>query len=78
MIDGWFVVVAPARTPPDIVMRLNREIEAFDKDPEVLTRFATLGMGISQALSPQATGEFIRAEQDHWGRIVKELELKPQ
>ena len=78
VIDGWFVVVAPARTPADIVMRLNREIEAFDKDPEVLTRFATLGMGISQALSPQATGEFIRAEQDHWGRIVKELGLKPQ
>jgi len=78
VIDGWFVVVAPARTPSDIVARLNREIEAFDKDPEVLTRFATLGMGISQALSPQATGEFIRAQQDHWGRIVKELGLTPQ
>jgi tripartite-type tricarboxylate transporter receptor subunit TctC len=78
VVDGWFVVVAPAGTPADIVMRLNREIEAFDKDPEVLTRFATLGMGISRPLSPQETGEFIRAEQDHWGRIVNELGLKPQ
>ena len=59
-------------------MRLNREIEAFDKDPEVLARFATLGMGISQALSPQATGEFIRAEQERWGRIVQELGIQPQ
>ena len=78
VIDGWFVVVAPAGTPADIVTRLNREIEAFDKDPEVLNRFATLGMGISRARSPQETGEFIRAEQEHWGRIVKELGLKPQ
>jgi tripartite-type tricarboxylate transporter receptor subunit TctC len=77
-IDGWFVVVAPTGTPPDIVTRLNREIKAFDKDPEVLARFATLGMGISHALSPQATGDFIHGEQERWGKIVQELDIKPQ
>jgi tripartite-type tricarboxylate transporter receptor subunit TctC len=78
VIDGWFVIVAPIGTPADIVLRLNREIEAFVKDKDVLARYATLGMVISRALSPQATGEFIRAEQEHWGKIVQELDIKPQ
>ena len=43
-VSGWFGVVAPAATPPDIVARLNAAVVGALKDPEAAQRIRTIGM----------------------------------
>jgi tripartite-type tricarboxylate transporter receptor subunit TctC len=71
--DGWFAVVAPAGTPASIVARLNQEIAHFLADPGVRQRILGFGLAPSGSGSPEATTEFIRADQERWRGLVKEL-----
>jgi tripartite-type tricarboxylate transporter receptor subunit TctC len=77
-IGGWFVLMAPTGTPPDITQRLNREVDFFLKEPEVLERFRTFGFTTGGAGTPQSLQEFIRTEQARWVRIAKEVGIEPQ
>lgn len=77
-IGGWFVLMAPTGTPADITQRLNREVDLYLKEPEVLERFRTFGFSTSGAGTPQSLQEFIRTEQARWVRIAKEVGVEPQ
>ena len=77
-IDGWFAVVAPAGTPAPILQRLNQEIDAVFKSPEVRQRALAFGLGISDAGTPESTWSFIRSEQERWRGLVQELGMEPQ
>jgi tripartite-type tricarboxylate transporter receptor subunit TctC len=77
-IDGWFAVVAPVGTPAPIIDRLNREIDTYLKSPELPARLKSLGLATSGAGTPQSTGEFLRAEQERWRKLVVELNIQPQ
>ena len=78
VMDGWFVVVAPANTPADIVMRMNHAIGEFLKGPEVPARLAGFGLATSGASTPELTGAFIRSEQAKWRALAAELKIEPQ
>src|SRR5712664_1896476 len=67
---GWFLIVAPARTPNDIVLRVNREMDRILKDPETAQRLRTLGFFTEGAETPGAVAEAVRADTAKWGRIV--------
>ena len=43
-LTGWFGIVAPKATPPDIVAKLSAAVTAALKDPEVARRIRTVGM----------------------------------
>jgi tripartite-type tricarboxylate transporter receptor subunit TctC len=75
---GWFAFVAPAGTPPEAVRRFNREMGRILDDPAVVARLREAGVYTDGALTPEATGEFIRAEYSRWGRIVREIGLQPE
>ena len=60
----------PAGTPPEIIDRLNREINAALADPKVKARFAELGTSV-YALSPAEYGKLLAAEVEKWGKVVK-------
>jgi len=77
-LDAWFVLMAPTGTPADITQRLNREVDLYLKEPEVLERFRTFGFSTSGAGTPQSLQEFIRTEQARWVRIAKEVGVEPQ
>jgi tripartite-type tricarboxylate transporter receptor subunit TctC len=77
-IDGWFVVVAPAGTPAPILQKLNREIDAVFKSPEIRARALGFGLGVSDAGTPESTQAFIRSEQERWRGLVTELGMEPQ
>ena len=78
VVDGWFGVVAPAGTPPDIVARINREIEVFLKNPEIQQRLISFGLATSGAGTPAATGQLIRDIQGVWRELARELDIQPQ
>ena len=77
-LAGWFVLSGPSKLPPEIVQRLNREVDAFIKEPATQKRMTSFGFIASGALSPAALDEFLRTERDKWRRIVQDVGLKPE
>jgi tripartite-type tricarboxylate transporter receptor subunit TctC len=78
VMDGFFAVVAPAGTPPDIVARLNREIGEYLKGSEIQQRLISFGLATEGAGTPDSTAQFIREEQGRWRAVAKELNIQPQ
>ncbi len=71
----WYGIAAPAKTPTDIVERLNVEINAAFDDAVMKTRFATIA-GEAMPGSPADFGKLIAAETEKWAGIVKSAGLK--
>jgi tripartite-type tricarboxylate transporter receptor subunit TctC len=73
--SGWQGVCAPVKTPPEIVARLNQEINALLADAKVKARLAELG-GLAAAGTPADFGKFIAAETEKWGKVVRQAGVK--
>ena len=67
VVDG---VGAPKNTSPEIVHRLNREINAGLADPNIKARLADLG-AVALTGSPTEFGKLIADETEKWGKVVK-------
>ena len=74
---GWFGFVAPAATPGEVVSLLNREINRAMGLPDVREKMIAYGLDIAIE-SPEFFGETIRSDYAKYGRIVREIGLKPQ
>jgi tripartite-type tricarboxylate transporter receptor subunit TctC len=68
--SGWYGVVAPKNTPPEIVNKLNQDINAVLADPKLNARFADLG-ATALVSSPAAFGKLMVDETEKWGKVVK-------
>jgi tripartite-type tricarboxylate transporter receptor subunit TctC len=69
-MSTWYGVVAPAKTPHDIVVRLNQEIVKTLALPDVKERLASLGADIV-ASSPEETAAFFRTELEKYTKVAK-------
>ena len=69
-VSGWYGILAPAKTPADIVSRLNAEIVAILHSPASKERLATDG---SEAVgnTPEQFGAHLKTEMVKWGKVVK-------
>ena len=67
---GWFGVVAPAATPPQVVARLQSEMRAVLTDAEVIAGARAAGVELSPTTSAEF-GRFIAAETVKWADVVK-------
>jgi len=74
-VIGWFGWLAPARTPKDVVARLNREIVLALKQPEVRERLLAMST-VPVGNAPQEFAAFIRSERDKWARVVREADIR--
>jgi tripartite-type tricarboxylate transporter receptor subunit TctC len=72
---GWFGFVAPARTPPAIIAKLNAAIVAALADPTVLERIRVLG-AVPMPGTPEEFSRFIRSEYEKWAKVVAESGAK--
>ena len=68
---------APRGTPPDIVDKLNKEINAGLDDPKIKARFADLG-GTPLALTPAAYGKLLADETEKWGKVIRSANIKAE
>jgi tripartite-type tricarboxylate transporter receptor subunit TctC len=73
----FYGVGAPKGTPPEIVDRLNREINAGLANPAVNARITELGSAVL-ILSPQDFGKLIVDETEKWGRVIRAANIKPE
>jgi tripartite-type tricarboxylate transporter receptor subunit TctC len=73
----WFGVGAPKNTPPEIIDRLNREINAGLADPKIKARLADLG-ATAFVGSPSDFGRHVAEETQKWAKVVKFAGIKPE
>ena len=74
---AWFGVVAPAATPRDIVAKLNADIVAVLKSPDVSERLAAQGTDVA-ATTAEEFGRFLAAEHVRWSAAVKAANVTVQ
>jgi tripartite-type tricarboxylate transporter receptor subunit TctC len=71
---AWFGLLAPAGTPPAIVERLSKEVNAILKNPEISARLANMG-AIVQGNRPEEFGRFISAEVKKWAPVTARAQI---
>ena len=72
---AWWAVLAPAKTPPEIVRRMNEEINKALKSPDVAARLAGQGISVIGG-TPEVARTFIDRQIDIWAQVVKENNIK--
>ena len=76
-LSNWFGVFAPAGAPADVVARLNRELNAIVKDPEVIAALARSGAEVAGS-TPAQFSKTIRDEYDSWKAVIQRAGIKPE
>ncbi len=71
---AWVGVVVPAGTPAAVIDRLNTEVVKAARDPAVSGKLSDQTM-VVVASTPAQLNEFIRAEHEKWGRLIREAKL---
>jgi tripartite-type tricarboxylate transporter receptor subunit TctC len=78
--SGWFGIWAPARTPKDIVAKLNAAVREALGDPGVGSRLAEIGQDIflRDQQTPEALAALQKAEIEKWWPIIKAAGIKAE
>jgi len=74
---SWQGVVAPAKTPPEIITRLNADLERAIRMNDVRERITNDGAEMLGG-SPAHFGEYIRAELTRFGQVIRDAGVKPE
>jgi tripartite-type tricarboxylate transporter receptor subunit TctC len=74
--SAWYGLGAPRGTPPDIIEKLNKTVNAILADPAVKAKFADMGATLIMS-SPADFGKYVAAETEKWGKVVKFAGVKP-
>ena len=73
---GWSGLAAPARTPLEIVAKVNKDVQALLQDPAVIRQIEQRA-AMPAPGSPIQFAEFIKKEIDTWGEVVRATGTKP-
>jgi tripartite-type tricarboxylate transporter receptor subunit TctC len=73
--SNWFGVAAPKDTPPEIIDKLNKEINVALADSQMKARLADLSAA-PLAGSPADFGRFIAAEAEKWSKVIRAANIK--
>jgi tripartite-type tricarboxylate transporter receptor subunit TctC len=74
--QAWYGLFAPARTPPDVIARLNKsaataiQSEAF--------KLLAKNEGLMVAQPPEELDRYLRAEEERWRKVIEEAGIKPE
>ncbi len=72
---AWNGVLVPAGTPKPVIARLNAEINAILKQPDVVQKMNAAGFDLVGG-TPEEFGALIRAESDKWAPVIKSANIK--
>jgi tripartite-type tricarboxylate transporter receptor subunit TctC len=69
-VPGWYAIFVPAKTPPEIIARMNADVIAAIADPTVKAKLEGLGLFVGGS-TPEALGTYVKTETEKWGPIIK-------
>jgi tripartite-type tricarboxylate transporter receptor subunit TctC len=75
--SGWYGIAAPKDTPPEIIERLNKQVNAGLTDPKTKQRLADLGCLIVGG-SPADFGRFTAGEIEKWTKVIRAAGMKAE
>jgi len=73
----WLGMLAPAKTPRNVIARVNAEVNKALKLPETIERLAKLGAE-PMSMSPEEFDRFIRREHEELGKVMRDAGARPQ
>jgi tripartite-type tricarboxylate transporter receptor subunit TctC len=77
IVTSWQAAAAPAKTPREIVARLNEASVKALRSPDVRERLTQIGFDVV-ASTPEEFGRFMKDEVERWTRVVKRGGIKPE
>jgi tripartite-type tricarboxylate transporter receptor subunit TctC len=73
----WISLSVPARTPPELIAKVNSEVNRILGLPEVRARLVPQGIDLSTG-SPEDLASLIREDHARWGRVIREAGVKEE
>jgi tripartite-type tricarboxylate transporter receptor subunit TctC len=77
VVTSWQAAAAPAKTPKEVVARLNGAMVKALRSPDVSERMGQIGFDVV-ASSPDEFAAFMKAEVERWTRVVTKGNIKPE
>ena len=74
-VFSWFGFFVPAKTPPEIIAKINADTNAALAYASVKSRFDELG-ATPKGSTPEELAAFLQSEIDKWGPVIKEAKIK--
>ena len=75
VVDSWTGILAPAKTPGEVLARLQKEIATVLGEPDIRSRYATLGIE-PVGNTPAQFAEQIRADLARWEKVVRQANIR--
>jgi len=72
---AWWAILAPAKTPPDILKRMNEELNKVLQNPDIKKRLDSQGIDIVGGTSDSAR-VFIERQIETWAKVIKDNNIK--
>ena len=76
-VSSWYSLFVPAKTPPDIISKMNADTVAILREPAIRSRFELLGISVTPS-TPAELGARLRREFDVWGPLIKAANIKAE
>lgn len=73
----WLGLFVPAKTPAEIIARINAECAKIVNSPEVKARLVPQGMDLATG-SPEELARIIREDHARWGKVIRDAGVKPE
>jgi tripartite-type tricarboxylate transporter receptor subunit TctC len=73
---AWFGLFAPAGTPDEVVMKIDKEVIRIFSDPDFRQRFLDPQMFESMTGAPNEFAAFVKAERAKWAKLIAEVGIK--
>ncbi len=72
---AWNGIMVPAATPKPVIARLNAEIDAILRDPDIVSRMQAQGFALVGG-TPEQFGALVKRESETWAPVIRKVGLK--
>jgi tripartite-type tricarboxylate transporter receptor subunit TctC len=76
-VSGWYGLLAPAKTPPDILRKMHADAATVLAEPAIRSKFEPLGVDVRSS-APEEFAARMRTESELWGPIIKAANIKAE
>lgn len=73
--SNWYALLAPAKTPPAVIAKLNKAVNDALNDPQIHEKLVKSG-ATPVGGTPESLGAFMKSEYEKWGKVVKDRGIK--
>jgi tripartite-type tricarboxylate transporter receptor subunit TctC len=73
--SSWFAFFVPAKTPPEIIAKMNTDTVAVLAEPQIRAKFDALGVVVVGS-TPEQLGAHLKAEMERWAPVIKAANIR--